>query len=192
MGPHYTKARESCMHYTGEFADIATLSALEVLRLRTNGTPVLLVDVRLPEEQDVSMIEGAISLDEFESSHRRDQYGPAALANTTVVPYCTIGYRSGAYARKLKTLGYRHVRNGEGIVMWTHDIGSGLVDRDGRETKYVHTYGPPWDLVASDYHSVHFGVWNWIQSHSRGAWRWVTGVWRHVFPLERESTQCTS
>jgi rhodanese-related sulfurtransferase len=117
------QARESCIHYTGEFPDLTTISAHEVLRLRSAGTPVLLVDVRLPEEQEVSIIEGAVAVDAFESAGAAgQQYSPAALLNTIVVPYCTIGYRSGLYARKLRAAGYAQVRNGEGVVMWTHDV----------------------------------------------------------------------
>lgn len=44
-----------------------------------------------------------------------------------VVPYCTVGYRSGLYCRDLvRVHGLRHVRNGEGVIMWTFD-GDGLV-----------------------------------------------------------------
>lgn len=141
VGPHYTKARESCIKYTGQIPDVSTISAHELLRLKAAGQKLVLIDVRLPEEQEVSVIAGAISQDEFERADKRTQYDPNALLNATIVPYCTIGFRSGLYARKLKALGYANVKNGEGIVMWTHDVGNGLVDPEGAETRRVHVYG---------------------------------------------------
>jgi rhodanese-related sulfurtransferase len=128
QGPVYTKAREACMHYTGSFPEVSTISALEIQRLQANSVPLLLIDVRLPEEQAVSMIQGAISLDEFEAAEANGEYSAHALAatETVLVPYCTIGYRSGTYAEKLKARGYKDVRNGEGVVMWTHDIGKSM------------------------------------------------------------------
>jgi rhodanese-related sulfurtransferase len=113
------------MNYTGSFPEVSTISALEVQRLQANSVPLLLIDVRLPEEQAVSMIQSAVSLDEFEAAEANGEYSPELLAATNVVlvPYCTIGYRSGTYAEKLKARGYKDVRNGEGVVMWTHDIG---------------------------------------------------------------------
>ncbi|CAN0412274.1 unnamed protein product, partial [Laminaria digitata] len=100
-----------------------------------------------------------------------------------VVPYCTVGYRSGVYAKKLLDLGYPSVRNGEGVVLWTHDVGSGLVapkadvtlagtglgngaeDRAGNgedvEVKRLHVYGPPWDHAREDFETVIFTPKGW-------------------------------
>ena len=78
-----------------------------------HGKKVILVDVRSRPERGVSMISGAVSIDEFrnevlpslrpsadelqlnEQPHQNEQKG------IVVATYCTIGYRSGVEARKL-------------------------------------------------------------------------------------------
>ncbi len=96
-----------------------------------DGRDVLLVDVRTPQEQRVSMIAGAVSLSYFKSkilptilekhkgklsgqSHsytkldakedgRDDDVSPTSRSNPDmIIMYCTVGYRSGMEARKLK------------------------------------------------------------------------------------------
>ena len=156
------RAAEECSKYVCKFPDITAISASEIKLLKRNGTRVHLVDVRDFEERSVSMIEGAISVQEFEYAHNNHIYGPEACSDVLIVPYCTIGYRSGLYAQELIKRGYSNVRNGEGIIMWTHDIGSGIVDKSGMEVKRVHVYGPPWNLASSEYEPIEFGVKNSI------------------------------
>ena len=72
------------------FPDVETITVDEVGRLLEKDS-VVLVDVREAKEQKVSMIPGAISVEEFEAGE--DRY-----AELTVVAYCTIGHRSSEYA----------------------------------------------------------------------------------------------
>ena len=97
-----------------------------------------------------------------------------------VVPYCTVGFRSGLYAKDLlEQHGLQNVRNGEGVIMWTFD-GNGLVqpapatapEALGRSvtddavvseqaalqnvTKRVHVFGKPWDMAAEGYTTEYF------------------------------------
>ena len=89
------------------------------------------------------MIPGAVSKEEFERD--KSQY-----KGHVVIPYCTIGYRSGKYAEKLSGQGW-DARNLRGsILAWTH-AGRPLVDADGNDTKRVHVYGKKWDLAAEGY-----------------------------------------
>ncbi len=67
------------------FPRIADLTA-EELQGRPAEEKLVVVDVRSPEEQAVSMIDGAITCGEFEA--RLEAYEGA-----TVVAYCTIGQR---------------------------------------------------------------------------------------------------
>lgn len=63
------------------------------------------------------------------------------------------------------------------MVLWTHDVGSGLVMRtaatarseDGvnREVKRVHVYGSPWDYAREDFESVKFSPTGWISSTTK-------------------------
>ena len=82
----------------------------------------VLVDVRSEAEMSVSMIPGAIKLAEFEHIIRQPGAQQDRLkTKCTIIPYCTIGYRSGQYGEKLIRAGFQHVRNGEGIILWTYD-----------------------------------------------------------------------
>ena len=83
-----------------------------------------------------------------------------------VVPYCTIGYRSGVFAQKLiDSKLHLHeqgveVKNGQGVVVWSYCDELQLVRReDGVElpTLELHTYGSPWDLAHPRYKPTHFG-----------------------------------
>lgn len=106
----------------------------------------VLVDVRTPEEQAVSMLPGAITKDAFEADR-------AAYAGRPVVTYCTIGARSGVYAKSLQADGL-DVHNLRGsLLLWT--FAGGLLEHDGAPTKRVHTYGQRWALVADGYEAVY-------------------------------------
>lgn len=131
--------------YQRKFPAVESISVAELQELQSGGGPVVLVDVRQPEEQEVSMLPGAIRQSDFEA--RQDEFSDA-----TVVTYCTAGYRSGLYAKQLLAAGFE-VKNLAGSVLaWTHS-GRTLV-HDGEETRRVHTYGPDWNLVAEGYEAV--------------------------------------
>ena len=83
----------------------------------SNFGPLLLLDVRSKAERDVSIIPGAISMDDFErtkwinkhvhnsspeeNSPSTSTIAPTTTAVPTIVLYCTIGYRSGREAQRL-------------------------------------------------------------------------------------------
>jgi rhodanese-related sulfurtransferase len=120
--------------------DVAALQDLE------QKTRVVLVDVRSPEEQAVSTIPGAIPASRLKK--HLDDYRDAL-----VVTYCTIGYRSGLYARELREKGLDARNLAGSILAWTH-AGLPLVDAEGRRTRRVHVYGKRWNLAASGYQAV--------------------------------------
>jgi rhodanese-related sulfurtransferase len=99
--------------------------------------PVLL-DVRTKAEFDVSHIHGAQRVDP----------GSAASAielprDRPIVTYCSVGYRSGAFAQKLQEAGYRNVQNMAGsIFQWANE--GHPVERDGRRVEKVHPYNAKW------------------------------------------------
>ena len=66
--------------------------------------PVLLVDVRSPEESGVSMIPGAITQAAYEKEASKYE-------GYRVVSYCTVGVRSERYTRKLRKAGVDAVFN---------------------------------------------------------------------------------
>jgi sodium/bile acid cotransporter 7 len=140
-----TAIEQMASKYHTEYADLPELSVSALADLMSHEN-VLLVDVRTPLEQEVSMIPGAVSKGEFEKSkeeHRKQ----------TLVTYCTVGYRSGLYARELQKEGF-HVFNLRGSVLaWTH-AGRPMVDSKGVETRRVHVYGAEWNLLPHGYTPV--------------------------------------
>lgn len=123
---------------------VPEISAAELSR-RQRETRLAIVDVRTPQEQAVSMIPGAITQAEFE--RRKHEFRDAP-----VVAYCTLGYRSGKYAAKLRAEGFDALNLRGAILAWTH-AGEPLVDAQGA-TRRVHVYGRKWNLVASGYEGV--------------------------------------
>lgn len=99
--------------------------------------PVLL-DVRTKAEFAVSHLHDAIQVD------------PSASAATISLPhdrpivtYCSVGYRSGGFAEKLREAGYTNVQNLTGsIFAWAN---AGLpIERDGKRVEKVHPYNESW------------------------------------------------
>ena len=131
--------------YQRKFPEVESISVAQLQQLQSGQRKVILVDVRKPEEYEVSMLPGAITKEDFEA--RRDDFRDA-----TVVPYCTAGYRSGFYAQKLMADGFE-VKNLAGSVLaWSH-AGETFV-HEGEDTRRVHTYGPDWNLAADGYEAV--------------------------------------
>jgi rhodanese-related sulfurtransferase len=129
--------------YKKEFPNVPEISPKEVTKLKKM---YILVDVREEKEQKVSMIPHALTLKEFEKN--KEQF-----KNHQIVTYCTIGYRSGKYAQKLRTKGYQAYNMTGAILLWTHDVGT-LVNDNGM-TKNVHVYGSQWNLVPDGFQSTY-------------------------------------
>jgi sodium/bile acid cotransporter 7 len=128
----------------GRFSGVPEVSAAELAGLQASR-PILLVDVRNPEERAVSIIPGAITAEELEERWNEALTRP-------VVTYCTIGHRSGIAARKLRERGVDAYNLAGAILAWTHHGGE-LVDAEG-PTRRVHVGGPKWALQADGYEPV--------------------------------------
>ena len=92
----------------------------------------VLVDVRSDKEINVSVIPGAITKAEYEKNAAKHR-------DKLIIPYCTVGGRSGAYAKQLAGQGVK-VKNYEGSILKWVDAGLPLVTLDGQPTNRVHTY----------------------------------------------------
>jgi rhodanese-related sulfurtransferase len=112
---------------------------------RPKDRPAVLVDVREPHERRVSMLPGAITKEDFERDGAR-------YRSWLVVPYCTIGLRSGLYTRELRGRGFK-VRNLAGSALaWAH---AGLpFEAGGKATRRVHVFNPDWNLLPRGYEPV--------------------------------------
>jgi rhodanese-related sulfurtransferase len=101
----------------------------------------VLVDVRSDAEIAVSVIPGAITKEQFEKNR-------AKYADRLIIPYCTVGGRSGAYAKQLAKDGLK-VKNYMGSILKWIDAGLPLVTLDGNPTNRVHTYSDRYRIPAT-------------------------------------------
>ena len=146
---------------------------------------LLLIDVRSPEEMEVSMIAGSMSQAAFESLALDPQAeGSRQLA---LVPYCTIGHRSGLYGAALLAKGWdkKCVFNGLGVVPFSYEADFRLVVPASRTapaatnsagaadssseaaaaaTMQLHVFGARWDVAHPAYETCTFGVWGLVKA----------------------------
>ncbi|MEP6936621.1 MAG: rhodanese-like domain-containing protein [Chthoniobacterales bacterium] len=99
--------------------------------------PVLL-DVRTRPEYEVSHLHGAQQVDPDASAE-----AIKILRDKPIVTYCSVGYRSGAFAKKLQDAGYKNVQNMSGSIFeWANE--GHPVERNGRQVDKVHPYNAKW------------------------------------------------
>jgi rhodanese-related sulfurtransferase len=102
----------------------------------------ILLDAREPEEFTVSHIKGAISVgyDHFDPAKWR--FFPL---NSTIVVYCSVGYRSEKITEQLLVAGYSNVSNlYGGIFEWINE--GFAVENESGTTNRVHAYSAAWGI----------------------------------------------
>jgi sodium/bile acid cotransporter 7 len=130
--------------YKKDFAEVEDIDPQAAMALAKSGA-VVFVDVRTAKEQEVSMLPGAVTEEDFLKD-------PARYRDHTVIGYCTISYRSGVLAAKLRAGGIRVLNLRGGLLAWVH-AGGKVFDKSG-ETRRIHVYGRKWDLGPGAYESV--------------------------------------
>ena len=108
--------------------------------VRSPQPAFVVVDVRSDAEVNVSIIPGAITKAQYEKNKHQ-------FEGRMVIPYCTVGGRSGAYAKQLAGNGVK-VRNYQGSILKWVDAGLPLVTLDGKPTNRVHTYSDRYRVPA--------------------------------------------
>lgn len=131
---------------SASFPGVAEIEAGELKRRMEAGESFVLVDVREPTEQAVSMIPGALTVAQFEV--QADQHKDA-----TIVCYCTIGGRSGRMTQDLCARGFDAYNMPGAVLSWSHEGGQ-FADAEGA-TRRIHTYSAKFALVAEGYEAVH-------------------------------------
>ena len=123
-------------------SSISTASLSERLLGFRGPTPILL-DVRTPAEYAVSHIQGARQVD------------PGAAVDTlelprtaSIVTYCSVGYRSAAFADSMRMAGFSNVQNLRGSIFQWANEGRPLT-ANGSSAKLVHPYGGVWRLLLA-------------------------------------------
>ena len=127
-----------------KFPDIEEMHARRAIELM-NDNSIIFIDVRRPEEQELSMLPDAITAKAFLEN-------PEKYKDYTKVGYCTIGYRSSMFAQKLKEMGISIYSLRGGLLAWVHD--GGKVYNDREQSFRIHVYGRPWNLGPEGYEEV--------------------------------------
>ena len=130
--------------YKKQFPDVRDLSSQKAMILTAERKAVL-IDIREPREQQVSMLPGAVTEKEFMND-------PAKYKDAVKIAYCTISYRSGKFAQKLQKIGIPVYNLRGGILAWIH-AGGKVYDQNG-ETHRIHVYGRKWNLGPEGYQAV--------------------------------------
>jgi sodium/bile acid cotransporter 7 len=130
--------------YKEQLPGLRDISADKVMIFMAAGNAVL-IDVRELREQQVSMLPGAITENQFIND-------AAKYKDAVKIAYCTIGYRSGKFAQKLEKQGIPVVNLRGGILAWIHDGGK-VYDQNG-ETHRIHVYSRKWNLGPKRYQAV--------------------------------------
>lgn len=129
-----------------EFPNVPRVDPAEVaawIRDAEREKPVLL-DVRTRAEFEVSHLPGAQRVEPNAS--------PSAIdlpRDRPIVTYCSVGYRSGAFAEKLRQAGYTDVRNMSGSIFQWANEGRPLV-REGKAVQKVHPYNKLWGMLLDE------------------------------------------
>ena len=131
-------------NYKKDFPDVQDIGPAEAMRLLQEGK-ALFIDVREEKEQQVSMLPGAVTEKQFLEN-------PGQYRGRTLIAYCTISYRSGKLAARLKKEGIPILNLRGGLLAWVHD-GGRVYDSSG-ETRRIHVYGRKWNLGPDDYEAV--------------------------------------
>eukprot|EP01024_Parvocaulis_polyphysoides_P066891 TRINITY_DN7905_c0_g2_i2.p1 TRINITY_DN7905_c0_g2~~TRINITY_DN7905_c0_g2_i2.p1 ORF type:complete len:213 (-),score=16.21 TRINITY_DN7905_c0_g2_i2:296-934(-) len=136
-------------YYANKFPKVPQISIQDVLQKRREKSEIVMIDSRTEEEQQVSIIPGAITIQEFD--FQKESYKTA-----TVACYCTVGYRSGACAQKLREQGFDAYNLEGSILGWVQD-GQQVVDKEGgQEVKKIHVFANFWAYQPDDYEGVTF------------------------------------
>lgn len=127
------------------FAEVPDIGAEEALSW-LGRDDVVFVDVREPAERAVSMIPGALAAESVMAD-------PAAFKGRRLVAYCTVGARSGEWAKARQSEGMEVVNLAGSLLAWTH-AGGPLTDPEGRPTRRVHVWSRRFAWVADGYEAV--------------------------------------
>ena len=133
--------------YKTDFPTVEDMTPQEAMNLMAEGR-VVFVDVRKPAERKVSKLPYSVTKEEFMKN-------PSKFKSKTIVTYCTISYRSGKFAMKIKKKGVSVHNLRGGILAWVLEGGK-VIDENGQTTR-VHVYGEKWNYLPEGYEAVMFG-----------------------------------
>jgi rhodanese-related sulfurtransferase len=142
---HWFLLKKSLEH---RFPEVAWITTEELANwLADKGQPApLLLDVRTPEEWNVSHLPGARHA---EPKAPLESVTGGIAKETPIVTYCAVGYRSAEMAKRLRTAGFTNVRNLEGSIFEWANEHRPLV-RDEQPVSSVHPYNALWGRLLAE------------------------------------------
>lgn len=116
-------------------------TTVDKLKNQMNNEDLFLLDARELSEYNTSHIPSAryIGYNDFEIEKATKEIPRKAK----LVVYCSVGYRSGKIAEKLKKQGYNVYNLKGGIFDWVNKSKS-IVDSKGVKTQNIHGYNKSW------------------------------------------------
>lgn len=127
------------------FPEVRQLSTQELSDwLKSDREKPFLLDVREADEYAVSHLPGARRVD---PSLPAEQLEAAVPKDAPVVTYCSVGWRSSSFAKRLQDAGYKNVQNLEGSIFRWANEDRPLV-RDGKPADEVHPYSRHWGRLV--------------------------------------------
>jgi len=138
--PNKEKVTKMYQDIKQDFKDVPELKLNDFDKLEKE---IILVDVRPYEERKVSIIPRAISKEEYERK-------ASQFTDKKIAVYCTIGYRSAKYVRKLRKKGVQALNLEGSLLGWVHD-GRAVENPAGKSVKKVHVYGRSWNYLPDGF-----------------------------------------
>ena len=130
-----------------QFPQVKQLSTEDLTAwLAAGDTKPLLLDARTLEEYEVSHLKNARLVPEnLQNLIDRQKID----FTTPIVVYWSVGYRSGALAKQLQSLGYQNVFNLSGsIFQWVNE--NRPIYREGKQVDRVHPYQKLWGHLLNE------------------------------------------
>ncbi|MBL4667639.1 MAG: rhodanese-like domain-containing protein [Flavobacteriales bacterium] len=120
---------------------IPLISVENLKKVEKTKSKLLIIDAREESEYNVSHIKGAeyVGYDNFKIKNLK-----GVDRETTIVVYCSVGYRSEKIGEKLKKVGFTKVMNLQGGIFDWVNKGYSVYDNEGNKTKKIHAYSKSW------------------------------------------------
>jgi rhodanese-related sulfurtransferase len=131
------------------FTHVRSISTDTLADWLEQPNPPLLLDVRAVEEFAVSHLPNAYHTPTVEAVRHL-----SVEADTRIVAYCSVGYRSAQFVQQLQAAGFSQAMNLEGSIFQWANEGRSLL-RKGQPVQTVHPYAFLWRGLL--YPSVQIG-----------------------------------
>ena len=120
---------------------IPLITVQELKKVENTKNPLLILDARERPEYNASHIKNAkyVGYDQFKMSALK-----GVDKKTTIVIYCSVGYRSEKVGEKLKKAGFIKVMNLQGGIFDWVNSGYRVYDNSRNETQKIHAYDKAW------------------------------------------------